>query len=227
MGLWKSVPIDNIGHRKVARGPNWADVTGLGPSTNVPDTFDHENKPVTHGTARADGIRLHYITAGSGPALFLLHGTPKNHYYYLRHERFAVHSEVRGATFGYCLAGHYSDRVTHLSFCEMVLSDSLTKQIFFTQSNIGVQFEQKGVWNWQLSHDSGPSSWKPNVKIPPRILETYRAHWTNADVEAGIKKKGKLKCPVTTVGALVFFGPLVAEQMETVAENVVISGVFQ
>jgi hypothetical protein len=33
------------------------------------------------------------------------------------------------------------------------------------------------------------------------ILETYRAHWVNVDVEADIKKKGKLKCPVMTVGA--------------------------
>ena len=33
------------------------------------------------------------------------------------------------------------------------------------------------------------------------ILETYRAHWMNYDVEDDSKKKGKLKMPVMTVGA--------------------------
>jgi hypothetical protein len=33
------------------------------------------------------------------------------------------------------------------------------------------------------------------------ILETYRAHWTNDEVERGILGKGKLRCPVMTVGA--------------------------
>lgn len=33
------------------------------------------------------------------------------------------------------------------------------------------------------------------------ILETYRAHWANVDVEDEILAKEKLKCPVMTVGA--------------------------
>ncbi|KAG8629354.1 hypothetical protein KVT40_003219 [Elsinoe batatas] len=50
----------------------------------MPETYDHEGKPVTHGRARINGIRMHYITAGSGPPLLLLHGTPKTHYYWYR-----------------------------------------------------------------------------------------------------------------------------------------------
>jgi hypothetical protein len=33
------------------------------------------------------------------------------------------------------------------------------------------------------------------------ILETYRAHWANVDVEQEIIDKGKLDCKVMTVGA--------------------------
>ncbi len=36
---------------------------------------DHNGKPVTHGRQRlSTGVRLHYYTAGSGPALMLQHG---------------------------------------------------------------------------------------------------------------------------------------------------------
>ena len=33
------------------------------------------------------------------------------------------------------------------------------------------------------------------------ILETYRAHWANVDVEEEIIQEGKLDCKVMTVGA--------------------------
>ena len=50
----------------------------------MPETFDHNGKPVKHARARVNGIRMHYITAGQGPALLLLHGTPKSHSYWLK-----------------------------------------------------------------------------------------------------------------------------------------------
>ena len=53
-------------------------------SGELAETYDHEGKPVTHGRARVNGIRLHYITSGTGPALLLLHGTPKNSFYWYR-----------------------------------------------------------------------------------------------------------------------------------------------
>jgi len=46
--------------------------------------LDHASTPVKAGRARVNGIRLYYITAGTGPALVLLHGTPKNSYYWYR-----------------------------------------------------------------------------------------------------------------------------------------------
>lgn len=48
------------------------------------ETYDHTGKPVKHGRARVNGIRLHYITAGTGPALLLLHGTPKDSFYWYK-----------------------------------------------------------------------------------------------------------------------------------------------
>lgn len=69
-------------------------------------------------------------------------------------DKFAVHSEDRGGTFGFCLAGLYPERVSHLSFCEMVLSDRLTQQSFFTRENISAQFEERGVWNWHVRPDT-------------------------------------------------------------------------
>jgi pimeloyl-ACP methyl ester carboxylesterase len=253
----------------------------------MPETYDHDGNPVQHHMARVNGIRLHYITAGAGPPLLLLHGTPKNHYYWYRlipyltphfsiiapdlrgfgasdkppasegydgrtnandmaelmdqlgHMTYTVHGEDRGATYAFCLAGLYPDRVTHLSFCEMMLSERLTKQSFFTRDNISAQYNQKGVWNWHI-----PFFWLPHVpemliqgkeeefwthfmkaecynpsaldqlavnewvrcsKAPGGlrgILETYRSHWVNVDVEQEIMDKGKLKCKVMTVGAL-------------------------
>lgn len=52
--------------------------------SGVAETFDHTGAPVKHGRTRVNGIRLHYITAGTGPALLLLHGTPKNSFYWYR-----------------------------------------------------------------------------------------------------------------------------------------------
>ncbi|KAK5164279.1 uncharacterized protein LTR77_009973 [Saxophila tyrrhenica] len=48
------------------------------------ETFDHANQPVTHHRYRINGIRMHFITAGTGPPLLLLHGTPKNSFYWYR-----------------------------------------------------------------------------------------------------------------------------------------------
>lgn len=59
------------------------------------EIYDHAGTPVKHGRARVNGIRMHYVTAGEGEPLLLLHGTPKTHYYWyklipLLTERFTV-----------------------------------------------------------------------------------------------------------------------------------------
>jgi pimeloyl-ACP methyl ester carboxylesterase len=46
------------------------------------EVYDHNGDPVEHHRAYVNGVRLHYVTAGSGEPLLLLHGTPKTHYYY-------------------------------------------------------------------------------------------------------------------------------------------------
>ena len=43
---------------------------------------DHNGKPVDHGRAQVNGVRLHYVIGGSGDPLFLLHGVPKTHYHW-------------------------------------------------------------------------------------------------------------------------------------------------
>ena len=53
-------------------------------TSSQPETFDHNNQPVHHGRYRINGIRVHAITAGSGPAIVLLHGTPKNSFYWYK-----------------------------------------------------------------------------------------------------------------------------------------------
>ncbi len=69
------------------------------------EIFDHTGRPVKHGRARVNGIRMHYVTAGQGEPLLLLHGTPKNHFYWyklipLLTEHFTVVApDLRG--FGY------------------------------------------------------------------------------------------------------------------------------
>ena len=46
--------------------------------------LDHTGTPVKCSRARANGIRVYYITAGNGPALVSLHGTPKNSCYWYK-----------------------------------------------------------------------------------------------------------------------------------------------
>lgn len=71
----------------------------------MPEIFDHNNVPVIHGRARVNGIRMHYVTAGQGEPLLLLHGTPKTSFYWHRlipllTEKFTVVApDLRG--FGY------------------------------------------------------------------------------------------------------------------------------
>jgi pimeloyl-ACP methyl ester carboxylesterase len=43
---------------------------------------DHNGNRVLHGRALVNGVRLHYMTAGSGDPVYLLHGVPKTSYYW-------------------------------------------------------------------------------------------------------------------------------------------------
>ena len=45
---------------------------------------DHNGTPVTHGRESVNGVRLHYVTAGEGEPLMLVHGVPKSWYYWHR-----------------------------------------------------------------------------------------------------------------------------------------------
>lgn len=45
---------------------------------------DHTGKEVTHGRETVNGVRLHYLLAGSGTPVVLLHGVPKTSFYYYK-----------------------------------------------------------------------------------------------------------------------------------------------
>src|SRR4051812_28950793 len=47
-----------------------------------PKALDRESLPSTfrHETAVVNGVRLHYVTGGNGPALVLIHGLPASWY---------------------------------------------------------------------------------------------------------------------------------------------------
>jgi pimeloyl-ACP methyl ester carboxylesterase len=45
---------------------------------------DYEGTPVTHGRATVNGVRMHYVIAGKGEPLVLVHGVPKTWYYWHR-----------------------------------------------------------------------------------------------------------------------------------------------
>lgn len=54
------------------------------PWSTRPEVYDHNGNAVRHGRARLNQIRMHYYTAGSGPPLLLIHGTPKTNYYWYK-----------------------------------------------------------------------------------------------------------------------------------------------
>ena len=46
------------------------------------EMYDCNGNAVKHRFASVNGIRMHYVTAGEGPVLLLLHGTPKTNAYW-------------------------------------------------------------------------------------------------------------------------------------------------
>lgn len=92
---------------------------------------------LTHRTARANGIRLHYVQAGkSGPAVVLLHGSPKTSYEWrlvmpaLAHRYTVIAPDLRGfgdsdkPASGYdkkTIAADIHDLVNQLGFTQILL----------------------------------------------------------------------------------------------------------
>jgi len=46
--------------------------------------YDHAGNKVKHRRETVNGVRLHYVTAGSGEPLLLLHGAPKTSFYWYK-----------------------------------------------------------------------------------------------------------------------------------------------
>lgn len=46
--------------------------------------YDHNGNKVNHRRETVNGVRLHYVTAGSGEPLLLLHGAPKTSFYWYK-----------------------------------------------------------------------------------------------------------------------------------------------
>lgn len=48
------------------------------------ELVDHHGNPARQHRIQANGIEIHAVSAGEGPALLLLHGTPKTHIYWIK-----------------------------------------------------------------------------------------------------------------------------------------------
>lgn len=46
------------------------------------ELLDHQGQPAQQHRVRVNGIEMHAVSAGEGPALLLIHGTPKTHIYW-------------------------------------------------------------------------------------------------------------------------------------------------
>ena len=76
--------IPTNGAKLVPSGQNYSGNLEPIPWSTRPEVYDHTGNAVRHGRARLNMIRMHYYTAGSGPALLLVHGTPKTSYYWYK-----------------------------------------------------------------------------------------------------------------------------------------------
>ena len=76
--------IPTNGAKLVPSGQNYSGNLEPIPWSSRPEVYDHAGNAVRHGRARLNSIRMHYYTAGSGPALLLVHGTPKTNYYWYK-----------------------------------------------------------------------------------------------------------------------------------------------
>jgi len=90
-------------------------------------------------------------------------------------------------------------------------------------------WSKAATWNPNASAGEAVSEWIARLSAPGGLrgcLETYRAGLKNARINDELIKT-KLTMPVMTLGAPEFFGELVRDQMERVAERVVRSDVFE
>jgi pimeloyl-ACP methyl ester carboxylesterase len=84
------------------------------------ELLDHDGRPARQHRVQVNGIELHAVSAGEGPALLLIHGTPKTHIYWRKllplltsHFR-VVAPDLRGAGLSghpYAEEGYVSDIV--------------------------------------------------------------------------------------------------------------------
>ncbi|KAF1914894.1 Alpha/Beta hydrolase protein [Ampelomyces quisqualis] len=79
-----SMPIPNGGTLVPADNTSYSGNIAPIPWHTRPEVYDHTGAAVRHGRARLNSIRMHYYTAGSGPPLLLVHGTPKTNYYWYK-----------------------------------------------------------------------------------------------------------------------------------------------
>jgi hypothetical protein len=76
--------IPTNGAKLVPSGQNYSGNLEPIPWSTRPEVYDHTGNAVLHGRARLNSIRMHYYTAGDGPPLLLVHGTPKTNYYWYK-----------------------------------------------------------------------------------------------------------------------------------------------
>nr|WP_222128379.1 alpha/beta hydrolase [Paenibacillus terrae] len=71
-------------NRFVQTQPLLGSMDGFPRQSDPKQMYDHNGKKVDHGRVTVNGVRLHYVSAGSGEPLLLLHGAPKTSFYWYK-----------------------------------------------------------------------------------------------------------------------------------------------
>ncbi|KAF2189245.1 alpha/beta-hydrolase [Zopfia rhizophila CBS 207.26] len=202
--------------------------------------YSHTGAAVRHGRARVKGTRMHYYTAGSGPALLLLHGTHKTNYYWyklaplLMETITIVAPDSRG--FGYtdqtpaaiydslANAQDIPGLMTALGDQELHLAALYKDRSGAVRRACCLALELFLFFFWLADVPEMLISGKEDAFWRCECTFLFSSPCSN---DESSDEDRRLTLPIITVGSPEFFGPLVKEEMLKVAESLERSAIFE
>ncbi|MFH8796056.1 alpha/beta fold hydrolase [Streptomyces sp. NPDC017941] len=180
--------------------------------------YDHDGTPVRTGRAAVNGTSLHYRTAGTGPAVVLLHGVPKTGYHWrhllpkLTSQHTVVVPDLRGLGDSARPADGYD-------------SATMSDDIAALMDHLG-----HGITYMLKSGRSHPDTATPDAideyvrcySMPGgirAILSVYRAMLVDAEQNRRAARE-KLDIPVLALGGSAFLGGRSESQVRLMAHDV-------